>query len=124
MMTQDKYQALKNSHPVFSMIDRSSGTIAHGLQIFLGTRLLWLAALVPTCVRPLPELLGLARRVLAPVGLGMALPERVSGLVGPRLLATGGCMAVTSLRQILQATYISPNANNFGTGASLLVGVG
>ena len=75
MMTQDKYQALKSKHPVFAMIDRTSGTVPHGLQIFLGSRLLWLAALVPTCVLPSPALLCLARQALGPVGLGEALPQ-------------------------------------------------
>ena len=120
-MTQEKYQDIKQRHPVFSLLDRASGTIPHGLQLFVTTRVLWLAAIIPTCVLPSSSLLLSAlSKVMSPL-LGVALPQHVSQLVQPRMLVAGGCMAITSLRQILQATYISPNGNNFGTAGALMV---
>lgn len=153
MMTNEKYEGLKQQHPVFALIDRASNRITHGLQIFVGSRLVWLATIIPTCVLPSPGLLCVLRHALKPLGLASALPLRVSQVqmhghhfscmtvtsrawpsslmhdrhlsqvVQPRLLAAGACMAITSLRQILQSTYISPNGNNFGTSAALLVGI-
>ena len=116
-MTQEKYQDIKQRHPVFSLLDRASGTIPHGLQLFVTTRVLWLAAIIPTCVLPSSSLLSALNKVMSPL-LGVALPQHVSQ---PRMLVAGGCMAITSLRQILQATYISPNGNNFGTAGALMV---
>jgi hypothetical protein len=121
MMTKEKYLGIKQQHPVFSLLDRACGTIPHGLRLFVSTRVLWLAAIVPACMLPSSCILLSLRKVLSPLGLGAVLPQRVSQLNRPRMMAAGGCMAITSLRQILQSTYISPNGNNFGTAGALAV---
>jgi len=122
-LTREQYIKLKSLHPVFSGLNRDGSRVTIGATVFNFSRLLWNVLIVLTCFKP-NEAVYDVLRALPLVGAKFPLTSIANLKSHDRLVAAGVCMLITSLRQLLQNNYISPNGNNFDVAAALKIGLG